>query len=294
MTDRDHTRKGRGALSNPEGRFESRRIDKLEDGFSDDDAGELPPLETTVMAEHARSILTRNDSPDVGFDASINPYRGCEHGCVYCMSGETEVLLPDGSSRALATLAVGDEICGTARLGHYRRFVRTRVLAHWRTQKQAFRITLADGTILVASADHRFLTERGWKFVDSGGDGQRPRLTTSNSLLGIGASTGDPWRRQRASESADFRKGYLSGIVRGDALLRSYVYDRRERGQETQYRFRLALADFEPLDRAAEYLSGNWAYRTERACSARRSPAEDEWTQIRDLVNVHTSKRSNA
>ncbi len=48
------------------------------------------------MAEHARSILTRNDSPDVGFDASINPYRGCEHGCVYCMSGETEVLLPDG------------------------------------------------------------------------------------------------------------------------------------------------------------------------------------------------------
>jgi DNA repair photolyase len=77
-------RKGRGALSNPEGRFESRRVEVVDDGWSGDEASELPPLETTVTAEHARSILTRNDSPDVGFDVSINPYRGCEHGCVYC------------------------------------------------------------------------------------------------------------------------------------------------------------------------------------------------------------------
>jgi len=77
--------KGRGAISNPEGRFESRRVEVVDDGWSiDDEAKELPPLQTTVMAEHAKSILTRNDSPDVGFDVSINPYRGCEHGCVYC------------------------------------------------------------------------------------------------------------------------------------------------------------------------------------------------------------------
>jgi DNA repair photolyase len=284
MTDQRHIRKGRGALSNPAGRFESRRVESLEDGLND--ARELPPLETTVTAEHAKSVLTRNDSPDIGFDVSINPYRGCEHGCVYCMSGDTEVLLPDGSSKALAELAVGDEICGTARFGHYRSFVSTRVLAHWKTYKHAYRITLADGTVLVASADHRFLTERGWKFVDSGGNGQRPHLTTNNALLGIGTSAGDLWRGRRASESADFRKGYLSGIIRGDALLRSYAYDRRERGPEAQYRFRLALADFEPLDRAAEYLSG-FGIGTQRAVFCGASPGRRRMDQIR------TSSRAN-
>lgn len=84
MTTRDPPRKGRGALSNPEGRFESRRVAAFDDGWQDQEAGELPPLETTVSVEHAKSILTRNDSPDLPFDRTINPYRGCEHGCVYC------------------------------------------------------------------------------------------------------------------------------------------------------------------------------------------------------------------
>ncbi len=76
---------GRGALSNPEGRFESRRVAAVDDGWpKDPEAEELPPLETTVAAEHAKRIITRNDSPDISFEQSINPYRGCEHGCVYC------------------------------------------------------------------------------------------------------------------------------------------------------------------------------------------------------------------
>jgi DNA repair photolyase len=77
-------RKGRGALSNPEGRFESRHVTAFDDGWQHEDAAELPPLETTVSVEHAKSILTRNESPDLAFDRTINPYRGCEHGCVYC------------------------------------------------------------------------------------------------------------------------------------------------------------------------------------------------------------------
>jgi len=259
--------KGRGAISNPEGRFESRRVEIIDDGWSgDDESKELPPLETTVTAEYAKSILTRNDSPDVGFDVSINPYRGCEHGCEYCMSGDTHVLLANGSSKALAQLSVGDEICGTARSGHHRNFVATRVLAHWRTVKRAFRITLADDTTLVASADHRFLTERGWKFVDAAADPRRPHLTRNNSLLGVGAgaSAGRP-RACPALQSVDFRRGYLSGMIRGDGLLRSYTYDRRERrGLERQYQFRLALTDFEPLDRTVEYLSG-FGIGTQRA-----------------------------
>ncbi len=80
---RPQTRKGRGAGSNPAGRFADTHSSELDDGWSSLE-DPLPPLSTQVTAEAARSILTRNSSPDVPFDRSINPYRGCEHGCVYC------------------------------------------------------------------------------------------------------------------------------------------------------------------------------------------------------------------
>jgi DNA repair photolyase len=75
--------RGRGARSNASGRFESLQREAFDDGWNEDDATPSP-LRTSVTAEKARTIITRNDSPDVGFDRSINPYRGCEHGCVYC------------------------------------------------------------------------------------------------------------------------------------------------------------------------------------------------------------------
>lgn len=70
-------------MSNPTGRFESTHSELLDDGWGSAEA-ELPPLATTVQAEPARSIISRNKSPDISFDQSINPYRGCEHGCIYC------------------------------------------------------------------------------------------------------------------------------------------------------------------------------------------------------------------
>ena len=78
------SRKGRGAISNPQGRFESRRVAAVDDGWTMGSATEPPPLETTITAEHAKSVISRNDSPDIPFEQSINPYRGCGHGCVYC------------------------------------------------------------------------------------------------------------------------------------------------------------------------------------------------------------------
>ncbi len=76
-------RAGRGAVSNPEGRFETTRSEAVDDGWGSLDEA-LPPLETTVRPDPARSIISRNASPDIPFDQSINPYRGCEHGCIYC------------------------------------------------------------------------------------------------------------------------------------------------------------------------------------------------------------------
>jgi len=77
--------RGRGAVSNPQNRFEAARRESFDDGWTDDetDPGEAV-LRTEVFEERTRSLITRNDSPDVPFDRSINPYRGCEHGCIYC------------------------------------------------------------------------------------------------------------------------------------------------------------------------------------------------------------------
>jgi DNA repair photolyase len=89
---RPGARAGRGAASNPAGRFESARTEIVDDGWGSLDE-ELPPFETTVAPEPARSIIARNKSPDVGFDQSINPYRGCEHGCIYCYARPSHAYL---------------------------------------------------------------------------------------------------------------------------------------------------------------------------------------------------------
>src|SRR4051794_19266862 len=122
------------------------------------------------------------------FPWTINPYRGCSHACVYCMAGDTRVLMADGSRRPIADLRVGDRIIGTERRGTYRYYVETEVLAHWSTVEPAFRLTLADGTEITASGDHRFLTGRGWKHVTGATSGRdrRSHLTTDDELLGPG------------------------------------------------------------------------------------------------------------
>ncbi|MCC7413600.1 MAG: PA0069 family radical SAM protein [Gammaproteobacteria bacterium] len=76
-------RRGRGAVANPDPRFARLRRERCDDGWRDDDPA-LEPLATTVTVERARRIIATNDAPDVPFEQSINPYRGCEHGCVYC------------------------------------------------------------------------------------------------------------------------------------------------------------------------------------------------------------------
>src|SRR6266508_2487252 len=81
LVDRER-RRGRGAHSNASGRYEPVARIAFDDGWKS--LEDLPPFETKVTEERARKIITRNESPDISFDRSINPYRGCEHGCVYC------------------------------------------------------------------------------------------------------------------------------------------------------------------------------------------------------------------
>jgi DNA repair photolyase len=84
-------RRGRGAASNETGRFERTRREEFDDGWETDET--LAPFKTEVIHERPRTIISRNDSPDISFDRSINPYRGCEHGCVYCFARPTHAYM---------------------------------------------------------------------------------------------------------------------------------------------------------------------------------------------------------
>ena len=83
--------RGRGARSNASGRYEALARQLVDDGW--ESLEELPPFKTTVFAEQPKTIITRNNSPDISFDRSINPYRGCEHGCSYCYARPTHAYM---------------------------------------------------------------------------------------------------------------------------------------------------------------------------------------------------------
>ncbi|PDT85550.1 PA0069 family radical SAM protein [Sinorhizobium sp. BJ1] len=84
-------RRGRGAALNMGGRFEPRTSEVFDDGWQTIE--ELPPFKTEVQIEKPRNVITRNESPDISFDRSINPYRGCEHGCIYCFARPTHAYM---------------------------------------------------------------------------------------------------------------------------------------------------------------------------------------------------------
>jgi DNA repair photolyase len=165
----------------------------------------------TFYEIRAKSLINRVPGASrVPFEWTVNPYRGCSHACSYCLSGDTPILLADGSTRPLSEVQVGDAVLGTMGAGPHRRYVPTTVLAHWSTTKPAFRVTLADGTRLVSSGDHRFLTDRGWRHV-SPAEAGLPALAVGDRLSGVGRFADAP------KESPDYRAGYLCGLVRGDA-----------------------------------------------------------------------------
>jgi DNA repair photolyase len=270
--------KGRGALSNPPGRFDLQRLAPVDDGWYLED--QPNSIATTLEPDKARSVISHNDSPDVPFEQSINPYRGCEHACAYCTSPETPVLMADGSTRQISKLQVGDSIYGTVRSGHYLRYTRTQVLARWSVIKDAYRITLEDGTQLTVGGDHRLLTERGWKFITGAEQGseRRPHLTINNKLMGTGAFASSVFH------DADYRAGYLCGLIRGDGTIGTYKYARPNGRIAPFHAFRLALCDQEALERAQKWLSYRYIETRQSAFAA---------TSLRPMRAIATSTRAN-
>jgi DNA repair photolyase len=247
-------------------------------------------LDVRFYEVRAKSALNRvPEASRMPFRWTINPYRGCSHACSYCCWGETPILMADGRTKPLADLRVGDEIYGTVREGRYRRYTRTRILAHWSTVKLAYRVTLEDGTELIASGDHRFLSRRGWKHVTDRAHGVcRAHLTLNDELLGTGQFANPP------DHTLDYRRGYLCGLVRGDGDLRTASYVRANGKRGVSHQFRLALADLEALQRARKYLADceiatveypfQAAVGARRAMTAIRTQARDNVSAIRGVI----------
>jgi DNA repair photolyase len=268
---------------------------RLDDGLGDDSIAAVPLIERgavtrtfdtpefrgmTFYEVQARSIVNRVPAASrMSFNWTINPYRGCQHACSYCMVGETPILMADGRAKPLSEVRVGDEIYGTVREGFYRRYALTTVLAHWSTVKTAYRVVLEDGTQLVCSGDHRYLTERGWKHVTGAEQGplQRPFLTVNNKLMGFGGFAEAP------KETAGYRRGYLCGMIRGDGTIGTYTYEGAQRTR-TVHRFRVALADREALAKTTDYLA-----RLGIGCT--KFTFAEESNTHRQMMAIRTSRR---
>jgi hypothetical protein len=134
--------RGRGAPVNPPNRFEPLWYSRDPEWSDPED----PALETQFFKDTSRSIITYNDSPDVGFDASINPYRGCEHGCIYCLSGDTLILMADETTRRLEDVRIGDACNDPISLDHFKAFLTSQPLRQVAFEATASQIPLASGS----------------------------------------------------------------------------------------------------------------------------------------------------
>ena len=171
-----------------------------------------PEFANMVFHEvRAKSVLNKVPGQSrMPFSWTVNPYRGCSHGCRYCLAGDTPILMADGRTKPLSDLKVGERIYGTELVGNRRRYVTTRVLAHWTTVKPAFRLTLRDGTQLIASGEHRFLTDKGWRHVAGGAcHDQRQVLAPGDRLVGTGHFATAP------KGGVEYQCGYLAGVAAG-------------------------------------------------------------------------------
>ncbi|MFN2432767.1 MAG: hypothetical protein ABR599_08130, partial [Gemmatimonadota bacterium] len=204
--------RGRGASWNPRNRFERSHLvpdgSDLENLIESGDE-ELPAPETQYLPDHSASAIARNDSPDVGFAASVNPYRGCAHGCSYCLAPDTPILHADMAWRPIGNVRVGDVLFAFDEYptpGRTRKLRPSVVERVWWSVKPTMRL-ITSRTEVITTAEHRWLHARGFRWS------RTDRMAPGRLLRHV---------RFAAQEDSDedYRVGYLSGLALGDGTFR--------------------------------------------------------------------------
>ncbi|MBI3768573.1 MAG: hypothetical protein HY271_08770 [Deltaproteobacteria bacterium] len=234
---------GRGTDDNPPNRFEQLHVELDEDerALAAEDAASAP--RTVFYRDTSRSILAENDSPDIGFRFSLNPYRGCEHGCVYCLGPETPILHADMTWRWLGEVQVGDVLVGFdefSQPGRTRKLRHSIVEAVWWSRRPTLRL-ITERTDVVTTAEHRWLQARNfrWSRTRQLSPGRHLRYIPVIADEGI---------------DDDYRVGYVAGLSLGDGTFRYEPGWRSNRlGYPAAY-WRIALVDEEPLARVVDHL----------------------------------------
>jgi DNA repair photolyase len=233
----------RGVETNPPNRYERLHLQLDPDEVDPDLPPGTQPVPTVFYRDASRTVLAENDSPDVGFRYSLNPYRGCEHGCVYCLEPDTPILHADMAWRRIGDVQVGDVLVG---FDEYPEPRRTRKLrrsvveaVRWSRRRSLRLVTEHAG--VVTTAEHRWLRARDfrWSRTDALSPGQRLRHVPMVDDEG---------------EDEDYRAGYVAGMTVGDGTFRYQPGWRSNRlGFPAAY-WRVALVDVEPLARLIGYL----------------------------------------
>jgi DNA repair photolyase len=272
---------GRGAADNPPNRF-----DKLTYN-ADPEASDLdaPRPATEFLRDRSRSILSRNESPDVGFNVSINPYRGCEHGCVYCLSPHTPILYADMAWRPIGQVKVGHELVGFDEFPEPRRtrkFRKAFVQAVRCSTQTTLRLITSRAEVFT-TANHGWLQARNfrWSCTHQLAAGRQVRYVEVSKFEEV---------------DEDYRIGYLTGLSLGDGTFRFEPGWRSDKLGFPPAYWRVALADGSPLERLVEYLD-HFGVNTQirpfdGGPSCRRPMKKVETRSLSRLATIHSLLRA--
>jgi DNA repair photolyase len=285
----------RGAADNPANRFERIHLEETEEALPGlDEFGEeerAPPLQTRFYRDPSRTLLSTNDSPDIPFDTSLNPYRGCEHGCTYCLVPETLVLHADLGWRPLGEVRVGDRLVGFDEMpepGRTRKLRPATVEHVWASRKPTLRM-ITRNTEVMTTAEHRWLQTRSFPWS------RTEQLTPGRQLRYLPVEPDEP-------QDDEYRIGYVSGMTLGGGTFRYQPGWRSNKRGLPAAHWRVALIDREPLERLRKYLAGfgidvgirsfDGGPDSPRPLEKVETRALEELSILHDLLQKHLPTRS--